>query len=264
MKIATYNVNSIRKRLPLLVNWVHHHQPDILCLQETKVQDQDFPVQDLSGLGYFLAYRGMKSYNGVAVFSRTKPETVSYGFGEGPDADEPRFMHVRMQAFSVINTYVPQGFQIDSPKYQYKLKWFQRLRAYFSKYLTSEHPVIWCGDMNVAPEPHDVHSPEKHRNHVCFHQDAREAYTRTVAWGFQDVFRLHYPHRQQFTFWDYRQPSALLNNRGWRIDHILATPILARQCIRVEVDLEPRLGPNPSDHTVLWAEFAIEGDSGWG
>jgi len=111
--------------------------------------------------------------------------------------------------------------------------------------------------MNVAPEPVDVHSPEKHLKHVCFHEDVRKVYEQTLSWGFVDVFRAHYPKRQQFTFWDYRQPSALANNRGWRIDHILATPILAQACTKVSVDLGPRKAENPSDHTVLWANFSL-------
>ena len=257
MKIATFNVNSIRKRVAVVAQWLNQHQPDILCLQETKAQDSDFPVEAFSGLGYHLTYRGMKAYNGVAVFSRTEPEMVSYGLDKGRDTDEPRLIHVTIQGIPVINTYVPQGFKIDSPKYQYKLKWFKRLRDYFSKHLSPEQPAIWCGDMNVAPTAIDVHHPEKHLTHVCFHQDAQRAYQKTVAWGFVDVFRLHYPDRQQFTFWDYRQPPAVLHNRGWRIDHILATPILAKQCQHIDVDVEPRMGPNPSDHTVLWADFAI-------
>ncbi|NKB82047.1 MAG: exodeoxyribonuclease III [Nitrospirales bacterium] len=257
MKIATFNVNSIRKRLSIVIQWLHHHQPDVLCLQETKAQDSDFPVEALSGLGYHLTYRGMKAYNGVAVFSRTVPEMISFGFDQGPDTDEPRLIHVNIQGISVINTYVPQGFKIDSPKYQYKLQWFQRLRDYFAQHLSPEQPAIWCGDMNVAPAAIDVHHPEKHLTHVCFHHDAQQAYQKTVDWGFVDVFRLHYPDRQQFTFWDYRQPPAVLHNRGWRIDHILATPALAKTCRQIEVDLEPRMGPNPSDHTVLWAEFGI-------
>lgn len=257
MKIATFNVNSIRQRLSTVLDWLAQHQPDVLCLQETKVQDADFPAQALASSAYHLTFRGMKAYNGVAVLSRTAPERVSYGFDDGAEPDEARLIRVVIKGIPVINTYIPQGFNIDSPKYQYKLTLFKRLRKYFETHLSRRKPAIWCGDMNVAPDPIDVHSPEKHLTHVCFHEEARLAYQETVSWGFVDVFRQLFPHRQQFTFWDYRRPSSLDANKGWRIDHILTTPTLAKHCTNVEVDLGPRKGAKPSDHTVLWAEFSV-------
>jgi exodeoxyribonuclease-3 len=257
MKIATFNVNSLRKRLPIVTAWLERHRPDVLCLQETKVQDQDFPALALSATGYHLAYRGMKAYNGVAVLSRIAPDQVFYGFDDGDDPDEARLLRVVVQGIPIVNTYVPQGFEIDSPKYQYKLAWFTRLRRYFEKHLSPTKPAIWCGDINVAPTPIDVHSPEKHLDHVCYHEAARKAYQETVAWGFEDVFRRLYPDRQQYTFWDYRAPSSLDSNKGWRIDHILATPPLAAKCTASDVDVEPRRAKEPSDHTFLWAEFTV-------
>jgi exodeoxyribonuclease-3 len=257
MIVATYNVNSIRRRLEVLIQWLKRHQPDVLCLQETKVQDKEFPLEVLEQTGYYINFRGMKAYNGVAILSRICPENVSFGLGKGPEADEPRLIHAVVNGMSIVNTYIPQGFQIDSPKFQYKLKWFQRLRAYFSRHFSPQQPILWCGDMNVAPEPIDVHSPEKHLKHVCFHADVRQAYQKTLSWGFEDVFRRLYPTRQQYTFWDYRRPDAVEANRGWRIDHILATSPLAKHCIKVEVDMKPRKSPTPSDHTVVWAEFSL-------
>lgn len=256
MKIATFNVNSIRKRLPIVLDWLQQHQPDVLCLQETKVQDADFPALSLASAGYLATFRGMKSYNGVAVLSLTPPEAVFYGLDDGGDPDEARLIRAVIQGIPIINTYIPQGFELDSPKYAYKLEWFARLRRYFEKHLSPKKPAVWCGDMNVAPAPIDVHSPETHLNHVCFHENARRAYAKTVAWGFVDVFRKLYPDRQQYTFWDYRKPSSLDANKGWRIDHILATPPLAEKCTKAEVDVEPRRDPNASDHTFLWADFS--------
>ena len=257
MKVATYNVNSVRRRFPIVLAWLGKHKPDVLCLQETKVQDADFPVHCFADTGYHLTYRGGKAYNGVAVLSRTPPEFVASGFDDGEDGDDPtRILRVIIQGIPIINTYVPQGFSIDSPKYSYKLEWLRRLRRYFTKHLSQRKPAVWCGDMNVAPEPIDVHSPEKHLTHVCFHQDARQAYQETVSWGFVDVFRRLYPKRQQFTFWDFRRPDAVEANRGWRIDHILVTPAMAKRCRKVQVDLKPRLAEQPSDHTILWAEFS--------
>lgn len=257
MKIATFNVNSIRMRLPAILTWLEKHQPDVLCLQETKTQDEDFPLLACTTTGYHVTFRGMKSYNGVAVLSRAAPDAVFYGFDDGAEPDEARLVRVVVQGLPIINTYVPNGYKIDSPKYAYKLEWFKRLRAYFERHLSPDRPAVWCGDMNVAPEPIDVHSPEKHLKHVCFHEDVRRAYKDTVAWGFVDVFRKLYPDRQQFTFWDYLRPSSLEANKGWRIDHILATAPLAEQCREAEVDIEPRRAPSASDHTFLWAEFAI-------
>jgi exodeoxyribonuclease III len=257
MKIATFNVNSLRKRLPIVLDWLAHQKPDVLCLQETKVQDSEFPLLALAESGYEITYRGMKSYNGVAILSREKPEAVAYGFDDGGESEDARLLRVVIKGIPIVNTYVPQGFEIDSPKYQYKLGWYNRLRNYFENHMSPNKPAIWCGDMNVAPRPMDVHSPEKHLKHVCYHEDVRQAYENTLAWGFQDVFVKLYPDRQQYTFWDYRAPGSLEANKGWRIDHILATASLAERCVRVEVDVEPRRAKDPSDHTFLWAEFSV-------
>jgi exodeoxyribonuclease-3 len=258
MRIATFNVNSIRIRLPILLAWLEAHQPDVLCLQETKCEDHQFPALALAASGYQLAYRGIKSYNGVAVLTRQTPEAVYYGFDDvAPEADDARLMRAVVGGVPIINTYVPNGFKLDSPKYTYKLEWFKRLREYFEQHLKSDQPAVWLGDMNVAPEPIDVHSPDKHLKHVCFHESVRQAYKETVAWGFVDVFRKLYPDRQQFTFWDYLRPSSLDKNKGWRLDHILATAPMAERCTAVEVDLEPRRKASASDHTVVYADFHI-------
>lgn len=257
MRVATFNVNSLRKRLPIVLEWLDVHRPDVLCLQETKVQDADFPLMAFGPTGYQVTFRGMKSYNGVAVLSLKQPEAVFYGFDDGGDPEDYRLLRVVLNGLSIVNTYIPQGFEIDSPKYQYKLGWFKRLRTYFDQHLSPTQPAIWCGDMNVAPRPIDVHSPEKHLQHVCYHEAARNAYAETVAWGWEDVFRRLYPDKQQYTFWDYRAPNSLDSNKGWRIDHILATQPLAGVCEQVEVDVGPRRAKDPSDHTFLWAEFSI-------
>lgn len=257
MKIATFNVNSLRKRLAIVLDCLEKHQPDVLCLQETKVQDSEFPALALVSTGYHVTFRGMKGYNGVAVLSRTPPEQVAYGFRKGKDSDDVRLLRVVVNGIPIINSYVPQGYAIDSPKYDYKLKWFKRLRRYFQQALSPGQPAIWCGDMNVAPRPIDVHSPEKHLKHVCYHEAAQKAYQQAVGWGFIDVFCKLYPDRQQYTFWDYRQPSSLVANKGWRIDHILATAPLADRCSEIDVDLEPRRQREASDHTLLWADFSV-------
>ncbi len=254
MKIATYNVNSIRRRLPLVLDCLTRHQPDVLSLQETKVQDQDFPVEAFEQAGYHVSFRGMKGYNGVATITRQKPENVIYGLHEGPDSEDCRILQTVVDGIPIINTYVPQGYRINSEKYAFKLQWFKRMRDYFEKHLDSHRPAIWLGDLNVAPEPIDVYHPDRRINDVDFHIDARNAYKETTAWGFVDVFRKLYPDRVQYTYWDYFR-NAFEHNWGWRIDHILATAPLAAVCRECDVDLLPRESKDASDHTVVWAEF---------
>ncbi len=254
MKIATYNVNSIRRRLPILLEWIAEHKPDVMCLQETKVQDADFPVDAIREAGYVASFRGMKAYNGVATLTRTPPEKVIHGLHEGVDNEDFRIIQTVVGGVPIINSYVPQGYSISSEKYAYKLAWFRRLRACFESALNPAEPAIWVGDLNVAPEPIDVYHPEKRVNDPDFHIDARNAYKETVAWGFVDVFRKLHPDAVQYTYWDFFR-NAFERNFGWRIDHILATGVLAERCHVAEIDLAPRKVPGASDHTIVWAEF---------
>ena len=254
MKIATFNCNSIRKRMPIVTEWIKANKPDVMCLQETKVVDADFPLQPLTDLGYHVTFRGMKGYNGVATLTKEKPENVVHGFHEGPDSEDFRLLQTVVNGIQIINTYIPQGFDITTPKYQYKLAWFQRLQKYFDDHLKGKMPTIWTGDMNVAPEPVDLANPGPNANHPCFHSEAREAYKKTLDGRFVDVFRDKYPDRVQYTFWA-MFANAFKNNKGWRIDHILATPDLAEKCTGIDVDVKPRQADTPSDHTVVWATF---------
>ena len=256
MKIATWNVNSIRRRLPILLDWLADNKPDVLCLQETKVQDKDFPIDALASTGYNVIFRGRKSYNGVATLSRETPEYVLHGFLPGDDIEDDRVLQTVIRGIPILNTYVPQGFKITSEKYAFKLQWFERVRTYFSQHFNPESPAIWLGDMNVAPEPIDVYHPDRRISDVDFHIDARNAYKEAIAWGFQDVFRILYPGRIQYTYWDYFR-NALENNWGWRIDHILATAPLAQVCRATDVDMVPRQAPGASDHTIVWAQFDV-------
>lgn len=257
MKIATFNVNSIRRRLPLLLGWLEKNRPDVMCLQETKVQDEEFPADAIRELGYHTAFRGMKGYNGVATLSLLEPERVLYGLHEGPDNEDVRIVQTQIRGIPIVNTYVPQGFRINTDKYVFKLEWFHRIRRYFADNLDPQKPAVWLGDLNVAPEPIDVYHPDRRVLDPDFHIDARNAYKEAVAWGFVDLFRKLYPDRVQYTYWDYYR-NAFQHNWGWRIDHILATGPLAERCTKVEVDLEPRKLDGCSDHTIVWAEFAVE------
>ncbi len=254
MKVATFNVNSIRRRLPLVTDWLTKNQPDVMCLQETKVHDPEFPVEALKAVGYHSTYRGMKAYNGVATLTRAEPEHVMHGLHPGSDNEDVRILQTVVGGIPIINTYVPQGYSIISEKYAFKLDWFRRLNRYFEKYLDPDKPAIWLGDLNVAPEPVDVYHPDRRVNDVDFHIDARNAYKEAAGWGFIDIFRKLHPDRVQYTYWDYFR-NAFEHNWGWRIDHILATAPLAERCRIAEVDLEPRKAEGASDHTVVWAEF---------
>jgi len=256
MKIASFNVNSVRARLPIVVGWLEKNRPDVLAVQETKVQDPDFPVQAFDDIGYKAVFRGQKSYNGVALFSLHGVRNVEFGLS-GEPKDEPRLVKASVDGLTIVNTYVPQGFEIDSDKYQYKLAWFERLGAYFQEHFAPTDPVVWVGDLNVAPSPIDVHDPDAKLNHVCFHSQIREALEHVMAWGFTDLFRLHCPDPDHYTFWDYRGPNTFERNRGWRIDHIMGTKPAVKMCKRCYIDKEPRGAERPSDHTPIIAEFDL-------
>lgn len=257
MKIATFNVNSARSRMEVVLAWLERHNPDVLCIQETKVEDKNFPASPLINAGYHVVFKGEKSYNGVALISKKKPESVFFGLDDGEEPEEARLICAKVGPVHIINTYVPQGRDIEHEMYQYKLKWFRRLRAWFDRHFTQEMQLAWVGDMNVAPEARDIYNADKQHNHVCFHKAIREAFAETKAWGFVDVFRKHHPEPGQYTYFDYRTPNAVQRGMGWRVDHILATRTLSDKCTDCAIDLEPRLGPKPSDHTVMAAEFNV-------
>ena len=254
MKIASFNVNSIRARLPIVTQWLRRRRPDVLAVQETKVQDDDFPTEAFAEIDYRLVFRGQKSYNGVALFSRHPIEDVEFGLLDEPH-DEPRLLKARVKGLAIVNTYVPQGYLPDSDKFAYKLQWFGRLLAYFQQRFKPRDALVWVGDLNIAPRPIDVYDPEALLGHVCYHPDVHAALEAVMQWGFTDVFRLHCADAGQYTFWDYRMRDALRRNHGWRLDHIMATRPLADACIACTIDRDPRLMERPSDHTPVVAEF---------
>jgi exodeoxyribonuclease-3 len=258
VKIATYNVNSIRSRLPIVLAWLKENSPDVLCMQETKVDDARFPVAEFEAAGYHVVFRGEKQYNGVAVASLKKPDHISYGLADEGPVDEARLIRTDFSGLSVINTYVPQGRDRDAQQFIYKLDWFRRFQNYLKRFLSPDRAVIWLGDLNVAPENIDVHDPKRLLGHVCFTPEVWEAFADVKSWGFEDIFRLHHPGEAgQYTFFDYRVPKSVDRGLGWRIDHILATATLAKRSVSCHIDLRPRLMEKPSDHTVLMAEFNI-------
>jgi len=258
LTVATYNVNGLRARIDSLTEWMQRRTPDILCLQETKVEDQDFPADPFRQIGYRVAYRGQKAHAGVAIASRSEPTEVDYGLGDDGSPDEARLIRAVIGGIHVVNTYVPQGREVESEHFRYKLEWLARLRSFFQRHYTPQTPLLWAGDFNVAPEPIDVHDPKRLAQHVDFHPEARTALKQVRQWGFVDVFRKHHPDEPgQYTYWDYRVRGSLDRGLGWRIDHIWTSEALAGECTASWIDVEPRRAERPSDHTFLLAEFTL-------
>lgn len=256
MKIATFNANSIRSRLKVLNQWLDRHRPDILALQETKVQDVDFPISDLAAIGYEVIFRGQKKYNGVAILSKERPKEVVSALPQDT-MDQARFLKAKMGDIVFINTYVPQGTAPDSENFQYKLNWFRWLREYLQKNHDPTEAIVWLGDLNVAREDIDVHSPETLWGSVCFCESAQKALDDVMEWGFFDIFREMHPGPEHYTFWDYRIPNGFKRNMGWRLDYIMMTSNMADKCTDCWIDREPRGWDKPSDHTFLVAELDI-------
>ncbi len=256
LRVATHNVNSIRSRLHLVIPWLRENRPDLLCMQETRVADPDFPAASLREVGYGVVFHGGGGRNGVAIAHRSDLELRDVRFGLlGRDPD--RLARARLGDLAVVNVYVPQGRRVDHPMFRYKLGWLSDLLDLLEGEYDPGEPLLVCGDFNVAPGPLDVHSPERLANHVAFHRDARAAFARLLSWGLVDVFRSLHPGEPGYTFYDYRVPRAVERGIGWRVDHVLATEPLAERAADCRVDLSTRTAPRPSDHAVLWAEFDL-------
>lgn len=257
MKIATWNVNSLRVRLPQVLDWLKDNEPDVLCIQETKLQDKDFPSQEIEAFGYRCAFAGQKTYNGVAVLSREAIEEVETDF---PGFDDPprRILSATIGVYRVVNLYVPNGQEVDSDKYEYKLDWLAHLLNY-AKALRSKHPgIVMCGDFNIAPEDRDVHDPEAWRGRVLCSERERAAFQALTAAGFHDAFRKFEQPDGTFSWWDYRA-AAFRRNRGLRIDHILCSDALYGHVTSCTIDKSPRALERPSDHAPVLAEIVWPG-----
>jgi exodeoxyribonuclease-3 len=257
MRIATFNCNSVRARLDIVLDWLADRNPDVLALQETKVVDADFPARAFAERGYHIVFRGEKSYNGVAFVSKSPPGDVVFGFDDGrARPDGTRLVRARFGGVLVVNTYVPQGKSIDHPDYRYKLAWFGRLGRLFAGMSPTDGRLVWVGDLNVAPEAKDIHNASEQEEHVCYHKDVRKALSRVVRTvSFVDVFRKHHPEEGQYSFFDYRTVSAVRRNMGWRVDHVFAAPAMAERSRNAFIDLAPRMKEKPSDHTFVVADF---------
>jgi exodeoxyribonuclease-3 len=254
MRIATWNVNSLRVRLEQVVEWLESEQPDVLALQETKTRDDDFPLDEFADLGYEVAFSGQPTYNGVAIVSRHAIADVSTDL-DGLEDPQRRVLAATIDDTRIYNLYVPNGQRVDSEKYEYKLRWLEALRAEVQGELARTPGLVLLGDFNIAPEDRDVHDPVAWEGKVLCSEPERDALKRLLGLGLKDVFREFEQEEQSFSWWDYRA-GAFRRNRGLRIDLILASEAMAERCSACRIDVEPRRVKRPSDHTPVVAEFA--------
>lgn len=256
MKLATWNVNSLRAREGRVLAWTEANRPDVLCLQELKIEADKFPAAAFQDLGYETATFGQRAYNGVAILSRTPLLDIERGFRDGVEDPQARFIAATTAGgLRVMSVYVPNGERVGSEKFAYKLAWFERLRTYLGPRIGAAAPLALCGDFNVAPENIDVHNPMAWEGRVLFSSEERAALERLRAVGLVDLVRHLNPDAAIYSWWDYRQLS-FPRNYGLRIDHILATPDLVARAFSARVDREARKGKLPSDHAPVMAEFA--------
>ncbi|MDH3280843.1 MAG: exodeoxyribonuclease III [Gammaproteobacteria bacterium] len=252
-KVASWNVNSLRVRLPHVLEWIESHQPDFLCLQETKLPDDQFPAAEIGAAGYHAVYAGQRTYNGVAILSKTEAGEVTTGFPNYPD-DQKRVLAATFDALRVLNVYVPNGQSVDSDKYQYKLEWLDHLHNYVGTELRRHPQLILLGDFNIAPQERDVHDPAAWTGKVLFSEPERHAFQRLLDLGLHDTFREREPDAQAYSWWDYRA-AAFRRNLGLRIDHVLCSAPLAARLAAAAIDVGPRKADRPSDHAPVVAEF---------
>jgi len=256
MKIATWNVNSIRVRLQTVLDWMDQAQPDVLCLQEIKVADELFPAASFEALGYHVAVSGQKTYNGVAILSKTKMTDVWAAFPNYDAQGQKRLVAATIEQIRLVNVYVPQGAAPDSPKFVYKLEFISQLCNYMEQWHDPEESLVLTGDFNVAPEARDVYDAEAMEGEIGFHPEERAALEDLRNWGFRDVFRQHHKEGGLYSWWDYRA-GAFRRDMGLRIDHIWASPPLAALCVSSGMDKAQRSLPSPSDHIPVWATFDL-------
>ena len=257
MKIAAWNVNSLKVRLPHLVEWLEREKPDVVCLQELKLEDAKFPCAPLEAAGYHCAFSGQKTYNGVAILSRTPLSDVSTGMPEFAD-DHKRVIAATTAGVRVVCVYCPNGQSVGSEKYAYKLRWFAALKDYLAAELARHPALAVAGDFNVAPEDRDVHDPKAWEGQVLVSESERAALQALAALGLKDSFRLFEQPEKSFSWWDYRM-MGFRRNAGLRIDHVLVSAELAQRCVASTIDKAPRKLERPSDHAPVIAEFSLAG-----
>lgn len=255
MKVASWNVNSLRVRLPQVLDWLRTQQPDVLALQETKLVDEDFPQAEFAQIGYTAVYCGQKTYNGVALLSKGSPADVVKGMPGWPD-NQQRYVAATVCGVRIVNLYVPNGESVGSDKYQYKLAWLAHLAGVLQAELKRYPRLLVLGDFNIAPEDRDVHDPVAWKGSVLCSEPERAALRQVMAVGLQDTFRLFEQPEKVFSWWDYRM-AGFRRNLGLRIDLILASAQMCRLCRASSVDKVPRALERPSDHAPVISEFEL-------
>lgn len=246
MKLAAWNVNSLNVRLPHLLDWLKAATPDVVCLQELKLEDVKFPLEAINDAGYNAVFDGQKTYNGVAILSKSRPEDVVKGIPGYAD-EQKRVIAATVDGVRVVCVYIPNGQSVDSDKYRYKLEWLNALTAYLKTEIAQHPSLALLGDYNIAPEDRDVHDPAAWAGQVLCTDAERAAFTGMIELGLQDSFRLFEQPAATFSWWDYRM-NAFRRKMGLRIDHVLLTAPLAVRCTSSTIDIEPRTWERPSDH----------------
>lgn len=255
MRLATWNVNSLKVRLPQVLDWIGVYQPDVLCLQETKLENANFPAQEIVAAGYHAVFAGQKTYNGVAILSKSAATNVTNAIPDFPD-QQKRVLAATVDGVRVICAYVPNGQSVDSDKYQYKLQWFDAFAGWLKTELAKHPKLAVLGDFNIAPGPEDVYDPQAWEGRVLFSLPERDALNRLLQAGFKDAFRLFDQAPQSYSWWDYRM-NAFRRNMGLRIDHILLSGGLSGSCASCTIDKATRALPRPSDHAPVVADLSI-------
>lgn len=254
MKLVTWNVNSLNVRLPHVEAWLKEHQPEVLCLQEIKMEDAKFPREAIESLGYQVVFDGQKTYNGVAIISRSAPVDVTRGIAGYAD-EQKRVIAATIDGVRVVCVYIPNGQSLDSDKYQYKLGWLKALTGWLEGELKQYPDLALLGDYNIAPEDRDVHDPKAWEGQVLVSEPERAAFRGLQALGLTDSFRLFDQPEKSFTWWDYRM-NGFKRNLGLRIDHVMLSAPLVARCKASSIDVEPRKLERPSDHTPAFAVVA--------
>jgi len=256
MRIATYNVNGVNGRLPVLLRWLGEERPDVVCLQELKAPEEKFPEQAIRDLGYDVIWQGQKSWNGVAILSRVgEIQETRRGLPNDPDPGQSRYIEAAVNGVLIAGLYLPNGNPRPGPKFDYKLAWFDALIAHAADLLATGAPVVLGGDFNVMPTEHDVYKPERWVDDALFAPEVREAYARLLAQGWTDALRTFHPDEVIYTFWDYFR-NAYGRNAGLRIDHLLLSPAIVGRLVDAQVDAHVRGWDKTSDHAPVWIEIA--------
>ncbi len=257
MRIATLNAAGIRPRMPLILDWLAVNEPDVLAIQETKVEDDKFPRDEIEELGYHVAVHGQKSWNGVAILSRHPIYNERQGFDDELFPTDARILSCETGGVKIVNTYVPNGTAVGTDKWDYKLRWLDRFASYLRQNYRTDDSLVWLGDVNIAPTPDDVYNSRRFLGGVGHHPEEFKRLDRILEFGLTDVFRKFHQGPGYYSYFDFVIVTSVAKNFGWRIDHIYATGALAEKCTKCVIDKEARMQEKPSDHTFVVADFDL-------